>query len=389
MYSEINYKKINNLLSDHDFIKLNQPLDYKGIFEICGQTNREQWHSYFLRWILDCTETHNLGFFPLERLLCLYNIKKPETFEGIDITNIDRNFSFKKEVSINGGRVDVLGESSDYLIVIEMKVTAKESPKQTSDYYNYFKDNSDYKNKKKLYIFISVDDKATDSHFVNISYQEIYDYMISKCISNPKVSERTRLYLKEYSLALCSYDNNKFMACINKDTCNKVYEKHKDIINEIFKHHINSNKPDIYTRLYKEYARAFSEIYYSVNGKFLSVKYKGKILCKFMIEREMLKTGDVFEYRTRNIFIQAELINIFGEWKILKYEENGINRLVFESSYSEIDQHFYRLTESLNYVIIQLHNRFGLSISTLNVNDSFKRTYDNKSINDILKENGF
>ena len=143
----------------------------------------------------------------LERLLSLYEQKQDEkriTYDDIDNMDYD-SFEFQTEKSLKNvsmvgwkdGSVDVYGSNDDYVIVIENKVTASEQVRggigQTEMYYDEIERKKE-SGQKVVYIFVTPDptQKPRSSHFVQITYQEIYDRVICPCIDNPNISSDSR-----------------------------------------------------------------------------------------------------------------------------------------------------------------------------------------------------
>lgn len=140
--------QIEKLVTDSRFQELKYRQEKANLFTIVGQTHKEHWHSAFIKWLLDPNSTMHLGHFPLARLLTLCMIKNPEcgyTLRDIYSWDLDSiNFITEKDASINGKKrsIDVYGESSELVIVIENKVNARENfnnsdTGQTVDYYDY------------------------------------------------------------------------------------------------------------------------------------------------------------------------------------------------------------------------------------------------------------
>ncbi|MEE1444694.1 MAG: PD-(D/E)XK nuclease family protein [Blautia sp.] len=123
---------IDALNHDTDFQTLIKKYESPNCFRIMGRTRREEWHSNFVCWLLDPSSNHNLGNFPLKMFFELIKI-------DIDEIDFDQTI-FKTEVSIENGRIDILGESEKFILIIENKLDARET-------YN-----AKEKNFKRMYI---------------------------------------------------------------------------------------------------------------------------------------------------------------------------------------------------------------------------------------------
>lgn len=116
---------IDALNHDTDFQTLIKKYESPNCFHIMGRTRREEWHSNFVCWLLDPSSNHNLGNFPLKMFFELIN-KNLNDEINIDEIDFDQTI-FKTEVSIENGRIDILGESEKFILIIENKLDARET----------------------------------------------------------------------------------------------------------------------------------------------------------------------------------------------------------------------------------------------------------------------
>ena len=300
------YSRIENLITDPRFQQLKFRQEKSNVFTVVGQTHTEHWHSSFMRWLLDPSTSLRLGHFPLARLLNLYMVKKPDCgFTLRDIFTWDLNkvrFSTEKDASMNGKKrsIDVYGESDDLIIVIENKVNARENYNrsetgQTMDYYDYVEAHKTDK-QRALYFFISADrkQKAYADMYVHISYQEMYDCIISKCIAHPQVSEDGKYLLEQYTANLRETIHNSKtpMALVNVDLCKDLYSDHAETLDAVFQAAEaasslkESDVPECV--IYGHYQSIFDEIFLSVDEKY------GKTP-KSQLERQVVTFTELFE----------------------------------------------------------------------------------------------
>lgn len=279
----LTYSQIENLVTDVRFQQLKFSQEKTNIFTIVGQTHTEHWHSSFISWLLDAHSSMRLGHFPLARLLTLYMIKNPNCGYSLkDMYSWDLDavqFQTEKNASINGKRrfIDVYGESSELIIVIENKVNARENYNrseqgQTQDYYDYVEANKT-KKQRALYFFITADQKqkCASDKYVHISYQEMYDYIIAKCIAHPQLSEDGRYLLEQYAANLREtiHNSNTPMALVNINLCKSIYADFSDEFDEIFNEADTAqNKDTPAYAVYEHYQNIFDEIYLSVEEKY-------------------------------------------------------------------------------------------------------------------------
>lgn len=308
----ITYSQIENLITDYRFQNLKYCQEKTNVFTIVGQTHTEHWHSSFIRWLLDAHSSMRLGHFPLARLLTLYMIKNPESgFNLRDIYkwNLDNvKFVTEKDATYHGKKrfIDVYGESDELIIVIENKVNARENYNnsdhgQTMDYYNYVEANKK-SGQRALYFFITADQKQMPyaNMYVQISYQEMYDNIISKCMEHPQVSDDGKYLLEQYSANLREtiHNSNMPMALVNIGLCKALYDDYAEILDNIFE--IVEHTPNIRESIepacivYEHYQNIFDEIYLSIEERYGRTPNK-KLQRQIVSFTELYKRGVITE----------------------------------------------------------------------------------------------
>ena len=280
------YKQLETLITDPRFQELKFRQERTNVFTIVGQTHTEHWHSAFLGWLLDAHSSLRLGHFPLARLLTLYMMKKPDCgFTLRDIYNWDLDsvcFCTEKDASYDGKRrsIDVYGESRELLLVIENKVNAREnynnsSQGQTMDYYRYA-ESVKKPGQRTLYFFITADQKQTcyADMYVQISYQEMFDSVISKCMAHPQVPEDGRYLLEQYAANLRETvrGSNTPMALVNVSLCKSLYDDYAETLDGLFQAVKDAaSLPDSAEpacMAYEHYQSIFDEIFLSVDERY-------------------------------------------------------------------------------------------------------------------------
>lgn len=213
--------------NDPDFQKLGNFYYSKSFSEILGVSRREISHSGFLAWLLNDTESHKLGEFPIKKFLDiilkfstdklkskhsdLYNSFVTEDYE------IEKVFVKPEFVIKNVGRLDIYIEltmltdkKQNVKLVIENKVESKENNDQTNSYYNHFnpiKKDDDI----LIYVYLTplstlelielTEAECNCKEFIQINYQSIVDYLIEPAL-NQNISNRTKNILTEYLQSL-------------------------------------------------------------------------------------------------------------------------------------------------------------------------------------------
>ncbi|WP_241747020.1 hypothetical protein [Lysinibacillus sphaericus] len=74
--------KLNQLISDSDFLRLQESFEKQSLFQLLGFGHRETMHSSFISWLLSPTSSLNLGTFPQKRFSTIfarrmYQMRKP------------------------------------------------------------------------------------------------------------------------------------------------------------------------------------------------------------------------------------------------------------------------------------------------------------------------
>ncbi len=279
----ITIEQIENLVASKEFQQLKHFQEKTNVFTIVGQTHTEHWHSSFISWLLDPNSSMCLGYFPLVRLLTLYMIKK----ENADLTLGDiyemhlnnMHFETEKTFTTEDGKkrsIDVYGESDELIVVIENKVKARENMNgtdvgQTKDYRDYVEKTKNHQ--KCIYLFITPDPSQHpyDDKYTQITYQELFDYVIKKCIEHPNLNKDARYLLEQYANNLREPVHNSPMALVNIELCKKIYENNQSVLDELFQKvecsiNFHTDK-QIECLVYNRYQSVFDEIFLSLDEK--------------------------------------------------------------------------------------------------------------------------
>ncbi|HEU0143539.1 MAG TPA: PD-(D/E)XK nuclease family protein [Nitrososphaera sp.] len=223
-------QKILSLLHDPTFVSFELEQEAPSIFNAVGRTHTETWHSALLGWLFDPTGSHQLGSFPLTRLILL--LKTQDTLElekrGMDLNEllmvgdllearVRPNERELAEVSVVGiGRFDILIDRiklepwREVQLLIETKVKSKISLNQCNKYIGYIEKKRAEENVFTLPVFIAPTSqligtpKELFGHetWFAIDYQSIYDEVIEPCLLHPVISDFGRFTLSEYTKTL-------------------------------------------------------------------------------------------------------------------------------------------------------------------------------------------
>ena len=106
---------------------------------------------------------------------------------------------------------------------------------QTKDYRDYVEGHRK-KGQRVICLFITPDlrQKPYDKRYTQITYQELYDYVIAKCIEHPQLNKEGRYLLEQYANNLREPVHGSPMALVNTSLCNEIYDLHSEVLDEIF-----------------------------------------------------------------------------------------------------------------------------------------------------------
>ena len=306
----LDIEQIEELIASRQFQQLKYFQEKTNVFTIVGQTHTEHWHSSFMRWLLDPHSSLCLGHYPLVRLLSLYMIKS-ETTELSLKTVFDMDLDaihFETEktfftVDRKKRSIDVYGESDEMVLVIENKVKARENMNgtevgQTKEYRDYVEAHRK-SGQKIICLFITPDprQKPYDKGYTQITYQELYDYVIAKCIEHPQLNKDGRYLLEQYANNLREPVHGSPMALVNTALCNEIYDLHSGVLDEIFDEVEKSSDYLEDDRLscvvYAHYQSVLDEIYLSLDEKRYGRTPTSKVQRKIVSFTDLYNAGKI------------------------------------------------------------------------------------------------
>ncbi|MDZ5472425.1 PD-(D/E)XK nuclease family protein [Bacillus sp. 31A1R] len=246
--------QLNKLISDPDFLRLQESFEKESLFQLLGFGHRETMHSAFISWLLSPTSSLNLGTFPLKRFLYYINeenVAREESVMSLDLIESNSLELEKMEVATEvaasaidpetdqklNARFDLYLTNDHVRIIVENKVLSRENKDQTETYtkiLNHLDELYTY----DLKVFLSPDStvKPKCPEFIQVDYQGLYDFVIVPCLNHPKISMKNKNLLEEYAhnLSMVYRGVNKPMAKVNEELCLAIYNKYKDVLDEIF-----------------------------------------------------------------------------------------------------------------------------------------------------------
>lgn len=401
-------QKVHELVSDKDFLYLIQSREKENFFDAIGNSRREEWHSGFVKWLLNPKSNHGLGDFPLKCFLSLYNIKYQEQLktnmeefsDGImDLKYIynmdlcDTNLLTERSTKNGAGRMDIVGmKEDDFIFVIENKIDSNEhlcdatGNWQTEEYFLEICRN--YKEYKKYFIYLYYQgDEAKDKHFVNITYQELFDYVISPCLEHPQITNAGYVFLENYSNSLGGSDDAKRIVYINKKRCSILWDKYKDVIifakKEVEKID-EKDKNRLASYLYNQYNQTLNEILLSTGNCKIQIEKPSDLVAE-LIHRGVIIPGDEnkgeFLYRNGEIEFEVDVLQRNGQIYFVSgyFIENQCFKVETEAGLCE-----YKTMNSAISAAISLYNKENNDRKyNINALRDLKRREDNKNCNEL------
>lgn len=245
--------RINQLFNSPEWNALRSYYAQSTLFNVLHIERKETIHSAFIAWLLNPLASHNLGTLPMEKLLCLYAAKAES---GSVLANKLYNSTYQLKVvagpvcekttgslknDSDKDRMDIWAElhftfddQSEITVplIIENKVYSAEGDNQTIRYA----DAMDERGSSFIGLFLTpMGEKAQESRFQAISYQDLLDYVIQPMLSD--LTGTAQMWVEEYIRTLSFTPcGNAALAVSAKETelAQKLYKLDKDLINAIF-----------------------------------------------------------------------------------------------------------------------------------------------------------
>ncbi|WP_339251623.1 PD-(D/E)XK nuclease family protein [Sporosarcina sp. FSL W8-0480] len=335
-------KRFNELITDPLFLELKSLKSNKTIFEIVAASHTEMWHSAFISWVLDPTSNLGLGNFPLQRFLYmvryennfnfmdssleslgLVEIEDPEIYEGME---------FVTEKAAGNLRLDIIGNNKNVLrITIENKIKAKESADQTKKYNEYLEQTNSYEYDVKVYLTPNENDKPESNDFIPVTYQKLCDFVLKPILKHPSIREENKYLVNQYVNNLGKPINTQkggVMAMPNKEICEKLYETHKEVLDEIYA--VLDRKPPVKkTKTMTHYNISLTQLMdaglLSMKDRLIITHYNTDYEASFVQENDQIK----IEYKgekynspsTPGAMIKGRQTNGWREWSV--YDQNN------------------------------------------------------------------
>ena len=238
-------KKILDLYASDTYKDLSKYYAKKDFFRLIGRARKEDTHSNVLAWLLDPAESHGLGIYPLKRFLQLLvyarstfesnvaakvkpiNSLKADSaevetkivtngFELFDVS-VEREQAYSNDKDEANGRPDIVISASlrdpiteetwPLKIIVENKVGAKETDKQTERYYSWAIENSETNDEILGFVYLKPMSNAelnsatgracASDKFIQINYQYLSDMVLVPSLENMMDGD-SKVFLSNY-----------------------------------------------------------------------------------------------------------------------------------------------------------------------------------------------
>lgn len=202
------------------------------IFRLLKRSSDELTHSYVLAYLFNPNLPHGLDDLFLQLFL--------EAI-GIEEVNVESHLvEVETEVWLGSRIMDIIVDMGSTAMVIENKIYASESPKQTKDIETEVSKSDKYGNKDIIYVYLSPKGvKPQNKSFIPVSYNSIAEIIRNLTLADArKIPNKTYNFLME----LLEHIEEEFEMAEGKWTFSErsiLYLEHQKDINELTKSYEN------------------------------------------------------------------------------------------------------------------------------------------------------
>ena len=228
------------IVDNDDLEKLESLVNQFNIFEAIGVTRQELRHSDFLAFLLNPTQSHQLGDRFLKRFLKRVLLADAATVSAIEIDVADLQDA---EVLRERHHIDVLiySRSNRLVVAIENKVSAGEHSDQLERYKNIVQ--REFPGCQTILILLSPEGTSpSDEDWISYSYAQVAELVDLFCESY-KTSLGADVYtvMTHYS----SLIRRRIVGSSDiAELCQKIYRQHRQALGLIYEH-----RPDLQSEL--------------------------------------------------------------------------------------------------------------------------------------------
>ncbi len=317
-------ERLLKLISEPDFIKIENILSEPNFFKIVGRAHYERWHSAFWGWLIDPNGSHLVGDYVFKRILLLLldestlkssnenrdfllNVLPVAEFSDLEVTP---NEDSSTERSVMGvGRFDIYctGDFKDEFentgrvnIIFELKIESKPNHSQSQRYADWLALQHPNDINFLIYLIPNLEKDSKwmvgDNRWFCLSYQILNDKLLFPLLDHPRLNEKVKPFIIQYIKNLKHRNRGIKMAITNEERkiARALYEKYSDVFDSIYDVLVSESIIDFST----------SDITNNTKGREtgrLAVKINGKVFSNNTLR---LLFSDVLKYLVDKNYIE-------------------------------------------------------------------------------------
>lgn len=257
-------KRLLELISEPEFIRLEHILGEPNFFTIVGRSHFERWHSAFWGWLLDAGGSHLLGDYVFRRYLLLllderclraaghsdqqltYILPAAEFLE----IQVSPNEYQPSETSVVGvGRFDIFltakyrsedGHTGRINAIFELKIDAKPNSNQAAKYADWLwaTHPGDINLLMTIAPTLGRDSRAVvgDERWYCLDYQLLNDKLLLPLLDHPNLNDKVKPFIIQYVKNLKTRYKGVKMAITDEEKrlALALYDRYSDVFDSIY-----------------------------------------------------------------------------------------------------------------------------------------------------------
>lgn len=211
----INFQNMKNLLEEFKKVPIDTKTDEPSFMEISGYPHFENVCSNILQFFFRTDEVHGMKDLLIRALFKAAGKKYPHELSVNDV--------LREQTTINNNRLDIVIETDEFLIGIEVKIFAQ--------LYNDLKDYSDFINsiangREVVKILLTLQDIPSNQDFISVTFNTFFQN-INNLIGQywEKANPKYLIYLKDFIQTITRIGSSREM---NKELMDFFKENMKD-----------------------------------------------------------------------------------------------------------------------------------------------------------------
>jgi hypothetical protein len=264
--------QLSSLIKSPALERLDLTLCKPNLFEILRISHNEIRHSNFLAWMLDPQQSHNLGDTFLKWFLKdVFSDQRVTWINEFKVDSLDTNdLVIHREYK----NIDLLLETSQFVVIIENKLWSKEHSNQLNRYKTTVE--KEFQAKHHAFVFLTPYAEAPEQDsdkdiYVTFDYESIVRILdIILETYGHSISEKVRTYINDYIAVVRRYVMQDDEAI---SIAQEIYKNHKGALDFIFE-----SKPDRLLEVVTSFNNAVEKAGYVLGSP-------GKGYCRFLTQK--------------------------------------------------------------------------------------------------------